>query len=77
MEDIASLLEACKRNCYDYHNADKELLAAPDRCVDCPITEFIGLILLNRAKRKYGESQLDKEKPRNAPQPGKAWQLDD
>ncbi len=61
MDDIESLLDACKRNCSDYHNNDKELLAAPDRCVDCPITEFISLILLNRAKSKYAESE---EKPK-------------
>ncbi len=65
MKDIASLLEVCKRKCYDYYDNDKELLAAPDRCIDCPITEFIGIILLNRAKRKYAESQLDKGNPGN------------
>ncbi len=65
MADIESLLDACKRNCSDYHNNDKELIEAPDRCANCPIAEFIGIILLNKAKRKYAESQLDKEKPGN------------
>ncbi len=62
MKDIASLLEVCKRKCYDYHGVDNEdeSISVPNRCVDCPITEFISLIL-NRAKRKYAESELDKE----------------
>ncbi len=62
MKDIASLLDVCKRMCYDYHDYDKELLATPDRCANCPIAEFIGIILLNRTKRKYAESELDKAK---------------
>ncbi len=62
MDDIESLLDACQRNCTDYHNADKELLEAPDRCANCPIAEFIGVILLNKSKRKYAESLLEKGK---------------
>ncbi len=71
MDDIESLLDACKRNCSDYHNADKELLEAPDRCANCPIAKFIGIILLNKSKRKFAESELDKEKPGNV-DPGTA-----